>query len=126
MHMTDILLGFQAAGVPAIKADILSKYVGYLPVAIIVLLLEHIAVAKSFGRVNNYTINPSQEMVAIGMTNILGPFLGAFPTTGSFSRTAIRKLLLFFVRLPTSSFDYTIVPSTQVDHLSDFTPVHYC
>lgn len=55
------------------------------------MLVEHIAISKSFGRVNNYTIDPSQEMVAIGMTNILGPFLGAYPSTGSFSRTAIKS-----------------------------------
>jgi sodium-independent sulfate anion transporter 11 len=54
-------------------------------------LIEHIAISKSFGRVNNYIINPSQEMVAIGITNILGPFLGAYPATGSFSRTAIKS-----------------------------------
>ena len=57
----------------------------------IVLLIEHIAIAKSFGRINNYTIDPSQEMVAIGVTNLLGPFLGAYPATGSFSRTAIKS-----------------------------------
>lgn len=57
----------------------------------IVLLIEHIAISKSFGRVNNYIINPSQEMVAIGVTNLIGPFLGAYPSTGSFSRTAIKS-----------------------------------
>lgn len=40
---------------------------------------------------NNYVINPSQELVAIGITNILGPFLGGYPATGSFSRTAIKS-----------------------------------
>jgi len=65
--------------------------VGYLPATVIVLLIEHIAISKSFGRVNNYTINPSQEMVAIGVTNILGPFLGGYAATGSFSRTAIKS-----------------------------------
>ena len=55
------------------------------------MLVEHIAIAKSFGRVNKYTIDPSQEMVAIGVTNILGPFLGGYPSTGSFSRTAIKS-----------------------------------
>lgn len=55
------------------------------------MLIEHIAISKSFGRVNNYTINPSQEMVAIGVTNIFGPFVGAYPSTGSFSRTAIKS-----------------------------------
>jgi sodium-independent sulfate anion transporter 11 len=55
------------------------------------MLIEHIAISKSFGRINNYTINPSQELVAIGVTNLLGPFLGAYPATGSFSRTAIKS-----------------------------------
>lgn len=62
-----------------------------MPSAVIVLLIEHIAISKSFGRVNNYVINPSQEMVAIGVTNLLGPFVGAYPATGSFSRTAIKS-----------------------------------
>jgi sodium-independent sulfate anion transporter 11 len=70
---------------------IASNLVGYLPATVIVLLIEHIAISKSFGRVNNYTINPSQEMVAIGVTNVLGPFLGAYAATGSFSRTAIKS-----------------------------------
>lgn len=55
------------------------------------MLVEHVAISKSFGRVNNYSIDPSQEMVAIGVTNILGPFLGAYPSTGSFSRTAVNS-----------------------------------
>jgi sodium-independent sulfate anion transporter 11 len=55
------------------------------------MLIEHISISKSFGRVNNYIIDPSQELVAIGITNLLGPFLGAYPATGSFSRTAIKS-----------------------------------
>lgn len=61
-----------------------------LPVTILVLIIEHIAISKSFGRINNYIINPSQELVAIGFSNVLGPFLGGYPATGSFSRTAIK------------------------------------
>jgi len=62
-----------------------------LPAAVIVLLIEHIAISKSFGRINNYVINPSQELVAIGFSNVFGPFLGGYPATGSFSRTAIKS-----------------------------------
>lgn len=69
----------------------ISAFAGDLPAAIIVLLIEHIAISKSFGRINNYTINPSQELVAIGFTNVFGPFLGGYPATGSFSRTAIKS-----------------------------------
>jgi sodium-independent sulfate anion transporter 11 len=83
--------GFKHARVPHITTDIISSFASELPSTVIVLLIEHISIAKSFGRINNYVINPSQELVAIGVTNCLGPFLGAYPATGSFSRTAIKS-----------------------------------
>jgi solute carrier family 26 (sodium-independent sulfate anion transporter), member 11 len=83
--------GFQNAAVPTINAEIVRAFLSDLPASVIVLLIEHIAISKSFGRINNYTIDPSQELVAIGVTNLLGPFLGAYPATGSFSRTAIKS-----------------------------------
>ncbi|OTB09178.1 hypothetical protein M426DRAFT_316471 [Hypoxylon sp. CI-4A] len=82
--------GFQHAGVPNLDTSILSVLATELPAAVIVVLIEHISISKSFGRVNNYVIDPSQELVAIGVSNLLGPFLGAYPATGSFSRTAIK------------------------------------
>ncbi|KAJ5278748.1 hypothetical protein N7478_004120 [Penicillium angulare] len=83
--------GFQNAAVPKMDPKIISAFSSQLPAAVIVLLIEHIAISKSFGRVNNYTIDPSQEFIGIGVTNLLGPFLGGYPSTGSFSRTAIKS-----------------------------------
>ncbi|KAF9770727.1 hypothetical protein IL306_011669 [Fusarium sp. DS 682] len=83
--------GFQNVGAPKITTELVSDFVPYLPATVIVLLVEHMAISKSFGRVNNYTIDPSQEMVAIGIANLIGPFVGAYPSTGSFSRTAIQS-----------------------------------
>ncbi|KAJ9157632.1 Sulfate permease [Pleurostoma richardsiae] len=83
--------GFKNAEVPMLTKTMAREIASYLPASVIVLLIEHIAISKSFGRVNNYTINPSQEMVAIGVTNVLAPFLGGYPATGSFSRTAIKS-----------------------------------
>lgn len=83
--------GFTHAKVPRVDSKIISAFANEIPAAVIVLLIEHIAISKSFGRVNNYTIDPSQEFIAIGITNLLGPFLGAYPATGSFSRTAIKS-----------------------------------
>lgn len=83
--------GFQHAQVPVVNSELIKLFASELPAAVIVLLIEHIAISKSFGRINNYTINPSQELVAIGITNLLGPFLGGYPSTGSFSRTAIKS-----------------------------------
>lgn len=60
--------GFQDAAVPTINTTIIKLFVSYLPVTVIVMLVEHISISRSFGRVNNYKIDPSQEMVAIGIT----------------------------------------------------------
>ncbi|KAJ3064580.1 hypothetical protein HDU98_012026 [Podochytrium sp. JEL0797] len=62
-----------------------------VPAIFIVSLLEHIAVVKTYGRINGYTTNANQEIIAIGLTNLLGSFVGAFPATGSFSRSAIKS-----------------------------------
>ena len=83
--------GFQHAAVPEVNSTLISAFANELPAAVIVMLIEHIAISKSFGRINNYVIDPSQELVAIGVTNLLGPFLGSYPATGSFSRTAIKS-----------------------------------
>ncbi|XP_051015134.1 LOW QUALITY PROTEIN: sodium-independent sulfate anion transporter [Acomys russatus] len=52
-------------------------------------LLESIAVAKSFASQNNYRIDANQELLAIGLTNVLGSFVSSYPVTGSFGRTAV-------------------------------------
>ncbi len=40
---------------------------------------------------NNYKINPNQELIAIGVTNTIGTVFGAYPATGSFSRSALKS-----------------------------------
>ena len=45
----------------------------------------------AFGRLNGYKINPNQELIAIGVTNTVGTVFGAYPATGSFSRSALKS-----------------------------------
>ncbi|XP_056018218.1 sodium-independent sulfate anion transporter-like isoform X2 [Ostrea edulis] len=54
-------------------------------------LVELIAIGKAFARQNNYKIYPSQELIAIGLANIISCFVGSYPVTGSFSRTAVNS-----------------------------------
>ncbi|XP_055861214.1 sodium-independent sulfate anion transporter-like isoform X3 [Biomphalaria glabrata] len=54
-------------------------------------LVEAMAVGKAFARVNNYKIDPSQEFLAIGVSNIVSAFFQSYPVTGSFSRTAVNS-----------------------------------
>ncbi|CAL1704078.1 unnamed protein product [Somion occarium] len=83
--------GFKHVGTPNIDGELVSALAGQLPVATIILLLEHIAISKSFGRVNGYKINPNQELIAIGVTNLIGTVFSAYPATGSFSRSALKS-----------------------------------
>ncbi|PVD37444.1 hypothetical protein C0Q70_00034 [Pomacea canaliculata] len=42
-------------------------------------------------RINNYKIDPTQELIAIGVSNIVSSFVSSYPVTGSFSRTAVNS-----------------------------------
>ena len=83
--------GLRHVGQPYITSSLLSALAPKLPVSVIVLLLEHISIAKSFGRLNGYKINPNQELIAIGVNNTLGTLFNAYPSTGSFSRSALKS-----------------------------------
>ncbi|XP_054834494.1 sodium-independent sulfate anion transporter [Eublepharis macularius] len=52
-------------------------------------LLETVAIAKAFASQNNYQIDPNQELLAMGFTNLCGSFVSSYPVTGSFGRTAV-------------------------------------
>ncbi|KAL9833619.1 sodium-independent sulfate anion transporter isoform 7-T7 [Geothlypis trichas] len=49
-------------------------------------LLESVAIAKAFASQNGYRIDPSQELLALGVANVLGSFVSSYPITGSFGR----------------------------------------
>lgn len=87
----DVPRGFKHMGQPKLPNEVLSEIGPNLPASVILLLLEHIAISKSFGRLNNYKINPNQELIAIGVTNLVGPCFGGYAATGSFSRSAIKS-----------------------------------
>ncbi|OWA55620.1 putative Sodium-independent sulfate anion transporter, partial [Hypsibius exemplaris] len=60
-----------------------------LPFLILFCSLDAISIAKSFATQFHYKIIPSQELIAQGIANIAGSFVGAFPVTGSFTRSAL-------------------------------------
>jgi sodium-independent sulfate anion transporter 11 len=74
--ISDVPAGFDAMAIPSLNLTILKEASGVLPSIIIILILEHVSVAKSFGRMSDYNIDPNQEILAIGMSNIVGSFFG--------------------------------------------------
>ena len=85
------------SGLPAFKLGFLSwsHFVRVLPLALIISLIsfiESIAIAKSLAPQNvRTTIDPDKELLGLGMSKIVGAFFQAFPTTGSFSRSAVNE-----------------------------------
>ncbi|KAL0082152.1 sulfate transporter family-domain-containing protein [Phycomyces blakesleeanus] len=81
--------GFQNMGVPSLDPSLASSLISYMPGVVVLLIMEHCAIATSLGKSSDYTINVNQEIIAIGLTNVFGSFFSAYPATGAFSRTAV-------------------------------------
>ena len=58
----------------------------------IVAYMEAISVAKAIqGKHKSHKLNPNQELLALGASNMIGSLFQSYPTTGGFSRTAVNK-----------------------------------
>nr|XP_022916684.1 sodium-independent sulfate anion transporter isoform X2 [Onthophagus taurus] len=69
--------------------DIVSIYGSSLAFIPLVCILESVAISKAFSK--GKTVDATQEMIAVGISNILGSFFGSIPVTGSFTRTAVNN-----------------------------------
>ncbi|XP_059079946.1 sodium-independent sulfate anion transporter-like isoform X2 [Tigriopus californicus] len=56
----------------------------------IVSFLQHLAIAKFYAS-GNKAVDASQEMVALGVSQFLGSFVGSLPVTSAFSRSAVNS-----------------------------------
>ncbi|KAJ0962276.1 hypothetical protein J5N97_030104 [Dioscorea zingiberensis] len=54
-----------------------------------VAILESVGIAKALAAKHGYELDSNQELFGLGMANICGSFFSAYPTTGSFSRSAV-------------------------------------
>ncbi|MDA0873901.1 MAG: solute carrier family 26 protein, partial [Bacteroidetes bacterium] len=99
-----LFLGLDASGLPivgTVPAGLLVPRVDFLqwsavsdllPIALAIALvgyMESIAVAKSFAAKHGERIDPSQELTALGMANVVGSFFLSYPAAGGFGRTAV-------------------------------------
>ncbi|KXN69128.1 hypothetical protein CONCODRAFT_28999, partial [Conidiobolus coronatus NRRL 28638] len=55
----------------------------------LIMLMELLEIMKIFTKRGGYSANISQEMLALGMANLVGTFFSAFPITGALSRCAV-------------------------------------
>lgn len=53
--------------------------------------MESIAIGKNLAATNGYDIDAGQEMLALGIANVVGAAFSCYPVTGSFSRSAVNN-----------------------------------
>jgi len=89
------IVGDVPEGLPSIQLQSISIEEVYqlLPMALtlaLIAFLEAISVAKAIElKEKKETINPNQELIALGAANIVGSLFQSYPATGGFSRTAV-------------------------------------
>jgi len=90
------IVGTIPVGLPNLSVPSFDKnqFVDLIPIAItlaVVGFTEAISIAKSIEeRHTEYEVDPNQELIAIGSGNIIGSFAQSYPSTASFSRSAIQ------------------------------------
>ncbi|CAG7882425.1 unnamed protein product [Brassica rapa] len=56
-----------------------------------VAILESVGIAKALAAKNRYELDSNSELFGLGVANIFGSLFSAYPTTGSFSRSAVNS-----------------------------------
>ena len=81
--------GLPALSIPHFDLSVMARL---LPNAAIIALLgfmEAISIAKAMAAKTGQSLDPNQELIGQGLSNILGAFSKSYPVSGSFSRSAV-------------------------------------
>lgn len=81
--------GLPPFSVPAFDMDKLGAMLSAALVISLVGFMEAISIAKAVAAKTRQRLDPNQELVGQGLANIVGSFSQAYPSSGSFSRTAV-------------------------------------
>ena len=88
----EIPSGLPSFGVPEIDISQLRELMPIALTLVLVGFLETISIGKSLeSKQDEYRIRPNQELIALGIGNMVGSFFKAYPSTSSFSRSAINQ-----------------------------------
>lgn len=85
----DIPKGLPSLSIPQLN---LSVFIQLFPFAVIISLLgfmEAIAIAKAMAAKTGQRLDPNQELIGQGISNMIGAIGKSYPVSGSFSRSAV-------------------------------------
>ncbi len=81
--------GLPKIGAPAFDLDKLGAMLSIALVIALVGFTEAISMAKAVAAKTRQRLDPNQELIGQGLANLVGSFSQAYPSSGSFSRTAV-------------------------------------
>ncbi|WP_299156934.1 solute carrier family 26 protein [uncultured Tenacibaculum sp.] len=88
----EIPSGLPAFKMPVIDIALIRELFPIAATLVMVGYLEIISIGKTLeAKQDEYRVRPNQELVALGLSNIVGSLFQSYPSTSSFSRSAINE-----------------------------------
>ena len=81
--------GLPSIAVPNINLAVMGKLLPYAAIIALLGFMEAISIAKAIAAKTGQSLDPNQELIGQGLANICGAFSRSYPTSGSFSRSAV-------------------------------------
>ncbi|BBO74267.1 hypothetical protein DSCW_16840 [Desulfosarcina widdelii] len=81
--------GLPSLSVPKINVGVMLHLLPYAAIISLLGFMEAIAIAKAMAGKTGQRLDPNQELIGQGLGNILGSIGKSYPTSGSFSRSAV-------------------------------------
>jgi SulP family sulfate permease len=81
--------GLPSIQMPTVNLDAFGSLLSAALVISLVGFMEAISIAKAVAAKTKQRIDPNQELIGQGLSNVVGSLTQAFPVSGSFSRTAV-------------------------------------
>ncbi|XP_022255623.1 solute carrier family 26 member 10-like isoform X1 [Limulus polyphemus] len=88
------IMGHVPTGIPAPvppRSDLLAPLATDAIAIAIVSYAVALSLAKTFAKRNKYTIDPNQELIALGTANTVSSFFSCFPCAASLSRSLVQE-----------------------------------
>ncbi len=81
--------GLPALGVPKMDFSVMLHLFPYAAIIALLGFMEAISIAKAIASKTGQRIDPNQELIGQGLANIIGAIGKSYPSSGSFSRSAV-------------------------------------
>ncbi|MBW2259370.1 MAG: STAS domain-containing protein [Deltaproteobacteria bacterium] len=81
--------GLPSLSIPKIDSKIILHLLPFAAIISLLGFMEAIAIAKAMAAKTGQRLDPNQELIGQGLANICGSLCRSYPTSGSFSRSAV-------------------------------------